>query len=131
MMNPISRISEAELAVMKILWDSSAPVTTGTIYKQLSESLSWDRSTVRTLLRRLTEKGAVEEIKKQVLCYRPTVSEKAYRDSQTRSFLDRLYEGSAKKLVATLVQNNEFTSEDIEELREFLRGGDGPNDQPV
>lgn len=126
MTNPKSRISEAELAVMKILWDSDGPVTTGEIYKELSERLGWDRSTVRTLLRRLAEKGAVKEIKQHVLCYLPAVSEKDYRDIQTKSFLDRLYEGSAKKLVASLVQNNEFTSADIVELREYLnQGGDG------
>ncbi len=115
MMNPLNRISGAELAVMKILWSADGPVTTGAIYKEL-----------RTLLRRLTEKGAVEEKKLEVLCYLPAVSEKDYRDTQTRNFLERLYGGSAKKLVAYLVQSDELTNEDIEELREFLnKGGDG------
>lgn len=124
MMNPLNRISEAELAVMKILWDAKGPVSTGAIYKELSEQLKWDRSTVRTLLRRLAEKGAVEEKKLHVLCYLPAVSEKDYRDTQTKSFLERLYGGSAKRLVASLVQSDELTPEDIQELREFLnRGG--------
>jgi len=121
----LNRISEAELAVMKILWDENGPVPTSVIYKELSERLSWDRSTVRTLLRRLCEKGAVEEKKLRVLCYLPAVSEKDYLDSQTKSFLERLYGGSAKRLVASLVQSDELTPGDIEELREFLnRGGD-------
>lgn len=124
-MNPLNRISRAELAVMKILWNAAGPVSTGTICKRLSKRLSWDRSTVRTLLKRLVEKGAVEEKKLDVLCYLPAVSEKDYRDSQTKSFLERLYGGSAKKLVASLVQSDELTAEDIEELREFLNGGGG------
>ena len=124
-MNSLNRISEAELAVMKVLWDSDGPVTTGAIYKELSERLGWDRSTVRTLLRRLAEKGAVEEKRLEVLSYLPTVSEKEYRDTQTKSFLERLYGGSAKRLMVSLVQSDELTSEDIEELREFLNEGGG------
>ena len=124
MTNHLNRISEAELAVMKILWNAEGPVATGAICRELSEQLSWDRSTVRTLLRRLAEKGAVEERKLEVLCYSPAVSEKDYRDLQTKSFLKRLYGGSAKKLVASLVQSDEQTEDDIQELREFLnRGG--------
>ena len=124
-MNHFSRISEAELAVMKILWNAGGPVATGVICRELSDQLSWDRSTVRTLLRRLAEKGAVEEIKLEVLCYAPNLSEGDYRSSQTKSFLERLYGGSAKKLVASLVQSDELTAEDIQELREFLNQGGG------
>lgn len=121
-MKQVSRISDAEFAVMKILWDAGGPVTTGAICKMLSEQLSWDRSTVRTLLKRLTEKGAVEEQSAQVRCYLPAVSEQEYREAQTRSFLDRLYDGSVKNLVASLVQNEGLTKADMEELREFLDG---------
>lgn len=125
-MKPFRRISQAELEIMKILWDGNGPVATGSIYRDLSEKLS--RSTVRTLLRRLTEKGAVEERKLQVLCYLPLVSEEDYRDDQTKSFLDRLYGGSAKNLVASLVQSSELTSGDLEELRNFLNQGGSGNE---
>ena len=125
-MKPFRRISQAELEIMKILWDGNGPVATGSIYRDLSEKLS--RSTVRTLLKRLTEKGAVEEQKLQVLCYLPLVSEEDYRDDQTKSFLDRLYGGSAKNLVASLVQSSELTSGDLEELRNFLNQGGSGNE---
>jgi BlaI family penicillinase repressor len=111
---------------MKILWEAEKPVATGTICRELAEKLSWDRSTVRTLLRRLTEKGAVEEIKMQVLCYLPAISETEYLDTQTKSFLERLYGGNAKKLIASLIQSDRLSQGDIEELREYLnQGGEG------
>jgi BlaI family penicillinase repressor len=122
-MDSINRISEAELEIMKVLWNADTPVATGTIYKELSEKLGWDRSTVRTLLKRLWEKGAVEERRLKVLCYLPAVSEDEYLHSQTKSFLSRLYGGSAKRLVASLVQNDELTPSDIEELRAYLASG--------
>lgn len=120
-------ISEAEAEVLKVLWNYKAPVTTGTIFKELSEQMGWDRSTVRTLLRRLTEKGAVEEMKLEVLAYRPVLTEEEYRHSQTKSLLERHYGGSAKRLVASLVQNKNLTSADLAELREFLQSGGDRN----
>jgi BlaI family transcriptional regulator, penicillinase repressor len=117
----ISRISQAEFEIMKILWRAAEPVSTGDIYNELSEQMGWDRSTVRTLLKRLTEKGAVTTKKLKVLSYLPAISEKEYCDVQTKSFVERLYGGSATRLVSSLVENYDLTESDIDELRELLR----------
>lgn len=118
-----TKISEAELEVMKILWEANIPVSTNNICKKLQEQTGWDRSTVRTLIKRLLEKGAIIQEKQEVYCYSAALSEAEYLNAQTKSFVSRLYGGSVKNLVASLVQNNELSPEDIEELREFLRLG--------
>ncbi|MDF2944085.1 MAG: transcriptional repressor, CopY family [Herbinix sp.] len=128
MKDNINRISQAELEVMKILWQANGPVSTGDIYKELSEQMGWDRSTVRTLLKRLTEKGSVITNKLKVLNYLPVVSEKEYCDVQTKNFVERLYGGSAKRLVSSLVENYNLTTTDIEELRELLNSGGGKDE---
>jgi BlaI family transcriptional regulator, penicillinase repressor len=115
-----NRISQAELEIMKILWKTDEPVSTGDIFRKLSEQMGWDRSTVRTLLKRLTEKGSVVTKKINVTCYLPTISEKEYCDVQTKNLVERLYGGSAKRLVSSLVENYNLTSSDIEELRKLL-----------
>jgi len=107
--------------VMKILWRADGPITTGDICIELSRELGWDRSTVRTLLKRLTDKGAVTTQKIKVLTYLPAISEKEYCEDQTKSFVERLYGGSATKLVSTLVENYYLSESDLEELREILR----------
>lgn len=122
------RISQAEHEIMKILWRSDAPVSTNDIYKELSEQMGWDRSTVRTLLKRLTEKGAVTMEKLPVISYLPAISEQEYREAQTKSFVERLYGGNAKRLVSSLVENYNLTPSDIEELRELLNSGGGKNE---
>jgi BlaI family penicillinase repressor len=119
-----NRISQAELEVMKILWKINEPVSTGDICKELSERMGWERSTVRTLLKRLTEKGSVITKKYNVLSYLPVVSEKEYCDLQTKSFVERLYGGSAKRLVSSLVENYNLTPSEIEELRDLLKSGE-------
>jgi predicted transcriptional regulator len=51
------------------------------------------------------------------------VSEKEYNDFSTKALIDRLYSGSAKNLVASLIGNNKLGSEDIEELRNMFKVG--------
>jgi BlaI family penicillinase repressor len=117
-------ISEAEAEVLRVLWGSVGPVPTAAICKDITDKTGWDRSTVRTLLRRLVEKGAVEELKLDVLCYRPVLTEEEYRRTQTKSFLERHYGGSAQRLVASLVRSDNLSESDIAELRAFLNSGD-------
>jgi len=45
-------------------------------------------------------------------------------DTQTKSFIERLYGGSVKSLAASLVQSHNLSMEDIEELKEFVKSGD-------
>lgn len=115
------RISQAEFEIMKILWRADEAVSTGDICTELSKEMGWDRSTVRTLLKRLTDKGAITAQKIKVLCYSPAISEKEYRDESTKSFVKRIYGGSATKLVSSLVENYDLTESDLEELRQMLR----------
>lgn len=122
------RISQAEHEVMKILWQADGPVSTNEIYQVLSDQMGWDRSTVRTLLKRLVEKGAVITRKLAVISYLPAVSEKEYRKAQTRSFVERLYGGSAKRLVSSLVESYDLSPSDIDELRELLNSGGEENE---
>jgi BlaI family penicillinase repressor len=125
-MKPKNTISDAEAEVLQALWASDGPATTAEICKAVETRTGWDRSTVRTLIRRLVDKGAVEEMKLEVLSYRPSLTEEDYRRTQTDSFLERHYGGSARRLVASLVENNALTEDDIAALRDFLKsGGDG------
>ena len=83
-----SPISDAEAEVLGVLWSADSPVTTAEICRQISEKKGWDRSTVRTLIRRLVEKRAIEERRLEVLTYTPLLTAEEYRGTQTRSFLD-------------------------------------------
>lgn len=77
-----------------------------------------------TLLSRLVEKGLLRTNKiGRRNEYTAIVSEEDYQAAQTRTFLNKLYEGSAKGLVATLIQKEMLSAEDYEELRRFWESG--------
>ena len=115
-----SKISASELEVMEVLWQADAPMPIAAIRSALEGSHSWDASTVKTLLRRLCEKQAVEAEKREVFYYRPILTRAAYQEWSTRSLIDRVYRGSARDLVASLVEGCQLSREDLEDLRSIL-----------
>jgi BlaI family penicillinase repressor len=119
----VSKITESEVEVMRVLWEAGEPLPVADIRKKLEQSSKWESSTIKTLLRRLCEKGVVVAVKKEVFYYSPIVSEKEYNDYNTKVLIDRLYSGSAKNLVASLIGNHKLERADIEELRNMFKVG--------
>lgn len=115
-----SKISGSELEVLEVLWQAGEPLPVAPIRTRLEKLRGWDGSTVKTLLRRLCEKGAVEAEKREVFYYRPLLSREDYQVWSTRSLIQRAYRGSARDLVASLVQGEQLTRQDLEELRTIL-----------
>ena len=98
----------------------AARISIADVRGALEQSHSWDSSTVKTLLRRLCEKKAVEAEKREVFYYRPLLSRREYQIWSTRSLIDKVYRGSARSLVAALVERSQLSREDLAELRAVL-----------
>ena len=120
-----AKISSSELEVLEVLWGSQEPMPIAAIRTALEGTHSWDASTVKTLLRRLREKGAVDCEKRDVFYYWPLLSREEYRRWSTQSFLQRVYQGSARDLVAGLVASCSLSLEDLNELRGILYPQEG------
>ena len=114
------KIQDAELEVMQALWKAEGPVPLIDIRRALSAKCGWEDSTVKTLLRRLCAKGAVKLERRGV--YRAVVTEQEYSQWSTKNFLSKVFEGSAKKLVASLLSDGQLTEADIAELSAMLHG---------
>ena len=69
---------------------------------------------------RLTEKGALIQEKRNVYYYHPAITEKEYNRWATGNLIHRLYRGSAKNLIAALVDSKGLTKSDIDELRDLF-----------
>lgn len=122
-MNPLAeKISDSELEIMKILWEAGDALPLTEIRKTLSASTTWDDSTIKTLLRRLHAKGVIAQEKRKVFYYSALISRPEYEEYCTRSLINRLYHGSARNLVASLVQEHQLSEADLNELRGILLG---------
>ena len=114
-----SKITDAELEIMRALWDSEEPMTLRQLKGVLAERHGWSGDTTKTLLRRLCEKGAVEQEKRKVYYYRPLVKQDQLGQYRTKRLIDKLYAGSAKAMVAALVEH--VDEKDAEELRAYFQ----------
>ena len=118
MKNEIS-ISETEWKVMELLWERE-PLTIGEIRDGL-KTTGWSDSTIKTLVRRLCQKGAVEaDDTLGQFRYRALVKENECRLKETKNLINRVYHGSVKMLMANLVSDTNLTEEDAKKLLEII-----------
>lgn len=122
-MRKTPRISEAEWQVMKVIWKEQ-PLTAEQIIQQLAGKTSWHRKTIKTLIRRLVQKGALrfEKLERQYR-YWPLLEETDGVRAESRSFLDRVFDGALQPMMAHFVRNQKLTPKEIRELQAILANG--------
>ncbi len=115
------RISEAEHAVMEVLW-RQAPLGAAEVAAQVDPGRAWSSRTVKTMLSRLLAKGAIvhQEEGRRYL-YRPAVSRDEFVSRESSRLIDRVFGGRVTPLVAHLAEQNRLTPADIEEIEALLK----------
>ena len=120
MTDQTARLPDAELEVMQALWAlEHYPAHTGDVAARLSRD--WKAPTLLKLLSRLEERGFVRGEKEgRSNLYTPLVAREDYLRADSRSFLQRLHQGSLGSLVAALYPDAHLTQEDIRALERIL-----------
>lgn len=121
----IQQISDSELELMRIVWARGGTALYAHIMEDLEQAgRTWQKNTVITLLSRLVEKGLLRTSKLgRRNQYTALATEADYQAAQAQTLLNKLYEGSAKGLVSTLIERELLSAADYEELRSFWRDG--------
>jgi predicted transcriptional regulator len=113
-------ISAAESLVMEVLWANS-PLASEDIVARLAQAQDWQEATIRTLLNRLLNKGAIEaERDGRRYLYTPVLQRDAWVNAQSRGLLDRLFNGRVAPLVAHFSEQGKLSRKDIAELRRII-----------
>ena len=116
-------ITDAEWTVMRVLWERGT-ATANEVVQALSGVADWKPKTIHTLLRRLTDKGALGHEKTgREFVFRPLVAERDCQLAESRSFLDRVFGGEVAPMVAAFVEQESLTADEIAELRRILAKG--------
>ena len=117
-----ARISDSELAIMRILWREQRPLKVSEFLGELEQTKGWNRSTTHTLVTRLRDKGLIEPTERYgVARYIPLITEDDFILSEEKAVLEKF--GGAKKLALAMVRNGHLTDTDIDELRGYFRMG--------
>ena len=113
-------ISEAESAVLAVLWDRG-PATAEDVTAALAAPRGWQDSTVKTLLGRLLKKGAVRAEKDgRRFIYTPALAREEWLSRESESLLNRLYGGRVAPLVAHFSRHRKLSKRDIRELKRLI-----------
>jgi len=122
----MQQVSDYELELMKIIWGKGGTA----LYAEIVEGLeikgnSLTKNTILSLLSRLTEKGILKTSKTgRRNIYTAIITENEYQADQTIRFLDKVYEGSTKGLVSTLIAKDLLSRSDYNDLLKQWAGGD-------
>jgi BlaI family penicillinase repressor len=118
------RISEAEWEVMKVVW-AKAPVSANDVIQNLvAKDHTWHPKTVKTYLTRLVNKEVLKFHKEgRAYVYVPLLNEKECVEAASKSFLERVFGGSLKPMLAHFVEREKLSRREIDELKRILDEG--------
>ncbi len=119
-MKRMPKISGAEWEVMRVLWEHS-PRAAQEIISIVSPDTTWKPKTVKTLLGRLVAKGAVGFVKEgKEYLYSPKITREESTKAESEYFMNKVFGGAMKPMIATFIDNAKLSAKDIEELKQIL-----------
>lgn len=120
MKKTLPRIADSEWRVMQVLWEQG-PRTANEIVNALAGEVKWKPRTIKTLIGRLVKKGAVKVTAEGYRYqYNAAVGESECIRSETKSFVQRVYQGAMSPALAAFLEDAELSAQEIDDLQEIL-----------
>ncbi len=114
-------IADSELPIMKVLWEEGELTS-----PEILSHLEGNKSTLKTLLQRLVAKGAVQatELTARSYRYSALVSREEYMAMEGSGFLQRVFDGSARRMLLNFIKEEQITKEDLQALMDEIEKGE-------
>ena len=120
-------LTEQELEIMKVVWRLAKIINSPTVRQVYEELLIQRRiayTTVMTMMNILEQKGYLKKNSgEKAFIYSPAQPEKQVIRGMVREFVDRVFNGAAEPLLLHLVEDEQLTAKDLEEMRRAAKGG--------
>jgi len=115
------RLSEFELDVMAHFW-SDRELSAPELFQRIGPARGVAYSTVKTIVDRLEEKGAIERVanRGRTIFYAPLIKRERVRKPLVKTFLRRLFGNDLRPLFAQLLQDEKLSQEELEYLRRLV-----------
>jgi predicted transcriptional regulator len=114
-------LTDLESAVMRVVWDSG-PCSVEAVYVVVSRHRDLKEATVRTLLRRLEQKGYLRhQTEGRAYFYRATEPSRSLAARAVRQIIDRFCQGSVEELVSGMVEAKALSRNELRRLEAFAR----------
>jgi BlaI family penicillinase repressor len=116
----MKKIADTEWRLMRVLWQRGSVGAAEVIEEVLPET-GWSHRTVRSLLNRLVKKGAIRAALvdgRNIYTAKVTQSQSVRQES--RSFLNKVFEGDASQMLVHFVEHEKMTAEQVKNLKTLL-----------
>ncbi len=110
------KLAEGELKFMQIIWENNT-ISGARLVKECEKRLNWKKSTTYTVLKRLSEKGVVENNSSLIT---PLIAQKDIEIYESNAVVNRAFGGSLPGFVAAFMDGKKLSKSDAERLRELI-----------
>lgn len=112
------KLFDSELKIMDVLW-KNGDITAKRIAEILKDQVGWNKTTTYTLIKRCIDKGAIERIEPKFVCH-PLVTIEQARELETTELINKMYDGVADQLVASILGRKNLSPEEIKRLKQLV-----------
>lgn len=114
------KLTDAEWQIMNVLW-ARHPATARGIAERLPQEVNWAYTTIKTLLTRLVEKGAIKETKNgNISIYKPILTRQKARRIALKSLANQAFDGAFGPLMHFLLEDQTLSGKQRQELIKAL-----------
>jgi len=115
-MKKIPKVYESEYRFCLILWEHE-PVTSAKLARLCKENLGWSRTTAYTVIKRLTERGIIEN-KDSII--RSIVSKDDVQLSELDELMEKRFGGSLPAFIAAFARRQNLSEGEIKEIKKII-----------
>ena len=112
------KLFDSEIKVMEIIWEKG-PLSAKEISLIAAESIGWNKNTTYTVIKKLEAKGFIRRDEPGFICT-PLVTREEVQKQETESLINRFFGGSKKALFSALIDKEDLTDEQAEELQRLI-----------
>ncbi len=112
------KIFDSEAKVMEVLWER-APISAKEVSLILAKTIGWNKNTTYTVIKKLEAKGFIRREEPGFVCT-PLVSRSQVQKAEAESLVQKLFGGSKRALFSALLEDEELSEGELEELRRLI-----------
>ena len=112
------KLFDSERKVMEVLWENGC-LPAARIADILGERIGWHKNTTYTVIKKCIEKGAIRRENPKFICH-PVLSKAEAQRYEAHELIDRIFDGSAKDLLASYFAEKAITEREATELKELI-----------
>jgi len=113
----VVKLFDSELKIMEIVWVNE-PVSAKEISRIAADTISWNKNTTYTVIKKLIDKNALKREEPNFICS-SLIQKEDVQKLEIRNLIDKLYGGSKKAFFAAFVEEN-LSDNELEELKALI-----------